>query len=154
MRAFALLVAAAAVGCGGGDDDFTPPTCAAGEVVIEGTVDGATHEAALSGAGSYVFVNALGDDPGQLTVGAGDSEMLSLTWPTLVANGASVDARGRVAAGELDYGNCDDDGFPGTLRMDAGGGGGSFRLTALRPAGDCASAEVDGELIGCFRSPN
>lgn len=40
MRAFALLVAAFALGCGGGDDDFSAPTCSAGEVVIEGTVDG------------------------------------------------------------------------------------------------------------------
>ena len=151
MRAL-VATCLVALGCGGGDDEFSAPSCAAGEVAVEGMLAGESHGAGLSGAGSYIFINALGGDPGNLTVGSG--EMLSLTWPDLVANGDSVDARGHVVIGDLDYGNCDADGYPGTLRMDEGGDGGSFRLVDLRPGADCAAATVEGELVGCFRSPN
>lgn len=150
-----LLLAAAltapAAGCGGGDDDFEAPSCAAGEVAVEGTVDGREESISASGASSYVFVNALGEDNGTLTMtfAAGT---LRLEWPELVADGDSVEARGIVAFG-ASYGNCEDDGFPGTMVMDDSGGGGRFRLTSLRPGG-CESAAVDGELVGCFKSPN
>ena len=151
VRLFVLLALVAA--CGGADDDFDAPTCAPGEVVIEGTIDGGQESASLSGATSYIFVNALSGELGSLTVTFGD-DMLFLEWPDLVANGDSVDARGAVAVSSLSYGNCDDDGFPGTLRMNDEGGGGAFRLTALRPDADCAAPEVSGELTGCFESTN
>lgn len=145
------LSSAAATGCGG-DDDFDAPTCADGEVRLEGTIDGGSESAAQSGFTSYIFVNALGDQLGTLTVNFGGEEMLYLEWPDLIANGDSGDARGSVAFAGLDYGSCDDDGFPGTIRLDQDGDGGAFRLTALHPAGDCAAAAVDGELTGCFRT--
>jgi hypothetical protein len=147
------LLLALFAACGGGDDDFDAPTCAPGEVAIEGTVDGGQESARLSGATSYIFVNALSGELGSLSVAFGD-DMLFLEWPDLVANGDSVDARGAALVSSLSYGNCDDDGFPGTLRMNAEGGGGTFRLTALRPGADCTAAEVSGELTGCFESSN
>ncbi|HEU5061125.1 MAG TPA: hypothetical protein VFU21_31560, partial [Kofleriaceae bacterium] len=111
----ALLVAA----CGGGDDDFDAPACGADQVIIEGTIDGGQESASFSGATGYVFVNALSGELGTLTVTFGADDMLHLEWPDLVANGDSVDARGTVALAGLSYGNCDEDGFPGTLRMNA-----------------------------------
>ena len=150
-----LLVGVVAVlaACGGGDDDFDAPTCAAGEVAIEGSIDGGQESASQSGPSSYIFVNALNGELGSLTVTFGD-DMLLLEWPDLVANGDSVDARGAVAFSSLSYGNCDDDGFPGTLRMNDDGNGGAFRLASLRPDADCAASEVSGELTGCFASSN
>jgi hypothetical protein len=149
---FSLLVSLVAA-CGDADDDFDAPTCAAGEVAIEGTIDGGQESAGLSGPTGYAFINALNGELGSLVVTFGD-DMLFLEWPDLVANGDSVEARGAVAISSLSYGNCDDDGFPGTLRMNAGGGGGTFRLTALHPDADCAAPEVSGELTGCFESTN
>jgi hypothetical protein len=141
------------VGCGGGDaDDFDAPTCAAGEVAIEGTIDGGQESASLSGATGYSFVNAINGELGSLTVTFEAGDRLHLEWPDLVANGDAVDARGTVAFPGLDLGNCEDDGFPGTLRMDPEGDGGSFRLPSLHPGADCAAAEVSGELTGCFAS--
>jgi hypothetical protein len=141
----------ASLGCGG-DDDFDAPTCAAGEVAIDGTIDGGHESASLSGPTSYIFVNALNGELGTLTVTFGADDMLYLEWPDLVADGASVDARGTISLSGLAYGNCDDDGFPGTLRMDSDGNGGSFRLRSLHPGGDCTAAQVSGELTGCFAS--
>lgn len=149
---FLALALAAAAGCGGDDDDFDAPTCAAGEVVVEGTIDGGSESAALSGASSYIFVNALGDSLGTLTVSFGADDMLYLEWPDLIANGDSGEVRGTVALSSLSYGNCDDDGFPGTIRVDEDGDGGAFRLRSLHPDADCAAAAVDGELTGCFRT--
>jgi hypothetical protein len=157
MRCLQTLAAALAPilvlldpGCGGGDDDFDAPTCAAGEVMIEGTIDGGQESAGLSGASSYIFINALNGQLGTLTVAFGADDMLYLEWPDLVANGDSVEARGIIALAGLDYGNCDEDGFPGTIRVNADGNGGAFRLGSLHPGADCAAAEADGELTGCF----
>lgn len=147
------LLLALVAACGDESDDFDAPTCAAGEVAIEGTIDGGQESASLSGPTSYIFVNALNGELGSLTVTFGD-DMLFLEWPDLVANGDSVDARGAVAVSSLSYGNCEDDGFPGTLRMNEEGGGGAFRLTALHAGADCAAPEVSGELTGCFESSN
>lgn len=152
MRSLQIItLAVLLIGCGG-DDDFSAPTCADGEVAIEGTIDGGIESASLSGSTSYAFINALNDQNGTLTVSFGAGEMLYLEWPQLVANGDSVEARGTIALAGLDYGNCDDDGFPGTLRMDDDGDGGTFLLRSLHPAADCSAATVDGELTGCFRS--
>jgi hypothetical protein len=148
--ALVLVLLLGDLGCGGDDDEFDAPTCAAGEVMIEGTIDGGQESAGLSGASSYIFINALNGQLGTLTVTFGADEMLYLEWPDLVANGASVEARGVIALAGLDYGNCDDDGFPGTLRMNADGDGGAFRLGSLHPGADCAAAAAPGELIGCF----
>ena len=149
---FGLVCLAAA--CGGGDDDFEAPTCAAGEVRLEGTVDG-SFEDARSGYDSYIFVNALNGEEGQLDVVFPDGDALSLRFPDLVANGDSVEARGSVGyiSVGLNVGNCEDGGYPGVLRMDEGGGGGAFLLTSLRQGGDdCGGDPVDGEITGCFRS--
>jgi hypothetical protein len=148
----ALALALANLGCGGDDDDFDAPTCAAGEVALDGTIDGGHESASLSGASSYIFVNALNGELGTLTVAFGAEDMLYLEWPDLVADGASVDARGTIAFPDLAFGNCDDDGFPGTLRMNADGNGGTFRLRALHPGADCTAAQVSGEITGCFAS--
>ncbi len=137
------------LGCGG-DDDFDAPTCAAGEVAIDGTIDGGHESASLSGATSYIFVNALNGELGTLTVSFGPDDMLYLEWPELVANGDSIEARGSIAFPGIAYGNCDDDGFPGTLRMNGDGNGGSFRLGSLHAGADCTAALVSGELTGCF----
>src|SRR5262245_26421440 len=83
------------LGCGGGDDDdFDAPTCAAGEVAIDGTIEGGHESASMSGPSGYIFVNALNGELGTLTVTFGAADMLYLEWPDLVADGASVDARG------------------------------------------------------------
>lgn len=151
----ALVLVLLDLGCGGGDDDdFDAPTCAHGEVMVEGTIDGVQESASLSGPRSYIFVNALDDRLGTLTVAFGADDMLHLEWPDLVANGDSVEARGIIALAGLDYGNCDDDGFPGTVRMNADGEGGAFRLRSLHPGADCAAAEASGELTGCFAAPH
>jgi len=151
LLATAALALTTNLGCGG-DDDFDAPTCAAGEVAIDGTIDGGHESASLSGASSYIFVNALNGELGTLTVTFDVDDMLYLEWPELVADGASVDARGTIAFPGLAYGNCDDDGFPGTLRMNADGNGGSFRLRSLHPDADCTATQVSGELTGCFAS--
>ena len=145
-------LAAPTIGCGGGDDDFDAPTCAAGEVALEGTIDGGHESASLSGPTGYIFVNALNGELGTLTVTFGTADRLHLEWPDLVSNGDSVDVRGTIAFPGLDLGNCEDDGYPGTLRMDPEGDGGTFRLHSLRPGADCTAAEVSGELTGCFAS--
>lgn len=149
--ALALGVVSSIAGCGG-DDGFDAPTCSPGEVAIEGSIDGGQESASLSGATSYIFVNAVNGQLGSLTVAFGAEDMLYLEWPDLVADGASVDARGSIAFPGLAYGNCDDDGFPGTLRMNDDGNGGTFRLGSLRPGADCTAAQVSGELTGCFAS--
>jgi hypothetical protein len=144
-----------AAACGGDDDDFEAPTCEDGEVRIQGDVGGASIDDARSGYVSYVFVNALNDDDGQLDVGFAGGDMLSLRFPDLTANGDSVDVRGSVSypSVDLDVGNCDDDGFPGILRLDEGGDGGAFLLTSLRQGDDyCGGDAVTGEITGCFRS--
>ena len=154
-RALVLCSALAApiIGCGGGDDgDFEAPTCAAGEVAIDGTIDGGHESASLSGATGYIFINSLNGELGTLTVTFDTGDRLHLEWPDLVANGDSVDARGAITFPGIDLGNCDEDGYPGTLRMNPEGEGGAFRLPSLRPGADCAAAEVSGELTGCFAS--
>lgn len=145
-------LAAPIIGCGGGDDDFDAPTCAAGEVAIEGTIDGGQESASLSGATGYSFINALDGEPGTLTVTFESGDRLHLEWPDLVSNGDSVDVRGTITFPGIDLGNCEEDGYPGTLRMNQEDDGGSFRLQSLRPGADCAAAEVSGELTGCFAS--
>jgi hypothetical protein len=154
VRALVLCSALAApiIGCGGGDDDFDAPTCAAGEVAIEGTIDGGQESASLSGATSYSFINALNGELGTLTVTFELGDRLHLEWPDLVSNGDSVDVRGAITFPGIDLGNCEEDGYPGTLRMNQEGDGGSFRLQSLRPGADCTAAEVSGELTGCFAS--
>lgn len=146
-----LAVSLLASGCGGDDDDFDAPTCAAGQVMVEGAIDGGQQSASLSGASGYIFVNAINGQLGSLAVSFGE-DMLYLEWPDLVANGSSVDARGTIQFPGLAYGNCDDDGFPGTLRMNADGDGGAFRLRSLHADADCTAPEVSGELTGCFAS--
>lgn len=156
ITSLGLLVWLAA--CGGGDDDFSAPTCSAGEMRLEGDVDG-HFESGQNGPTSYAFINALGDNLGTLVIEFPSGDTLSLEWPDLVANGASVDARGAVdlsATSGLHVGNCADDGFPGTLRMDEEGGGGAFQLNDLRegPSPYCDGAAVSGSITGCFKSPN
>ena len=151
----AIILAMCLAACGGGDDDFEAPSCADGEVRIEGTVDGESVSDVRTSNNGYIFVNALNDDEGQLDVLFGESgeEILQLRWPDLVANGHSVEARGLVGYTDLSVGTCEDDGYPGILRMDDEGGGGTFLLQDLR-AGPvpCEGDPVDGELTGCFRS--
>lgn len=137
--------------CGGGDDDFEAPTCEEGEVRLEG----GSFEDTRSGYTSYIFINALDDQLGQLDIEFPDGDALSLRFPDLTANGDSVEARGSVSypSVELDVGNCEDDGFPGILRLDDDGDGGTFLLTSLRQGSDyCAGDAADGEITGCYRS--
>lgn len=156
----ALLGTALAAGCGGDEGaDFEAPTCDDGQVVITGTVDGDAVDAQAT-AGSYIFVNALGGDPGSLVITAGgiqqdEPKLLSMSWDVLVANGKATDASGAVdfsASGGVHVGNCDSqDGRPGFLRMDADGDGGEFLLRDLYQGADCSQPAVDGEVRGCFR---
>ncbi len=142
--------------CGGdADDDFEAPTCDDGEVRIEGTIAGEAIDEARTGYDGYIFVNALGDDLGQLDVVYADGDALSLRFPDLTANGDSVDVRGSVGflSSGLDVGNCEDDGFPGTLRLDEDGDGGAFHLVGLRDGTPyCEADDIDGDIVGCYRS--
>ncbi|HUS68610.1 MAG TPA: hypothetical protein VMZ28_28940 [Kofleriaceae bacterium] len=155
MRTALGLVFLLAAACGGGDDDFEAPTCEDGEVRLEGDVGGGSFDDSRSGYSSYVFVNALNDEDGQLDIGFPDGDTLSLRFPDLTANGDSVDVRGSVSypSVDLDVGNCEDSGFPGILRLDDDGDGGTFLLTSLREGSDyCDGDGVGGEITGCYRS--
>jgi len=155
MRTLLVLTMCLAA-CGGGDDDFEAPTCGDNEFKLEGSIDDTPISEVRSDYASYVFVNKIGEDLGQLDVTFADDDTLSLRFPDLVANGDSVEARGGLAFIEasLILGNCEDDGFPGILRMDDDGDGGTFLLTSLHRGGvPCNGGLVDGELTGCFRSP-
>ncbi len=145
------------VACGGdGPSDADFPTCAAKEVHAVGTV-GSTLYVFVGFVTGYAFVNAIGGAKGTLdvTMDFGD-RTLHVEWPTLVANGASVASRGSLDTGttpsDFAFGNCDQDGFSGTLELDADGNGGRFVLRALKTKPYCGGQAVTGELLGCFRN--
>jgi hypothetical protein len=123
---------------------------------VEGAIAGESFESDAS-IQLYSFVNKLGEaEPGMLQLGLGSGDVVLLEWDRLVANGDSVDARGTVdfsASSGVHYGNCESDGFPGTLHMDEDGDGGAYRLRRLRAEGSCSASQEDGEIVGCFRSP-
>lgn len=155
MRIASLAIFLIACG-GGGPSDADFPTCAAKEVHAVGTV-GATLYVFVGFVTSYALVNAIGGADGTLDVmmDFGD-RTLDLEWPTLVANGGSVSARGSLDTGTTEtdfaYGNCDQDGFSGSLELDADGGGGRFVLRTLKTKPYCGGQAVAGELLGCFRN--
>lgn len=151
MKRLAVAVLAA---CGGGEDDFDAPTCAPGEVRVEGTVDGIERTATATGSTQFAFINALSEDElGTLSIGFATDDELTLAWPDLVPNGGSVEARGTVKLSDIDLGSCETEGFPGimVLSQELGSDVGKFRLSELRAGADCAAPALAGELRGCWQ---
>lgn len=137
------------------EDDPAPvtyPECEPGEVRWTFVSPDGEQQGAFPADGGYGFVNALGgDDPGFLTIGSMDGQQLRLEWPTLVANGDSVEARGTLEAGDFSAGNCMTGSFVSILTMDESGDGGTFLLRELSSAPFCEGAALEGHIAGCFR---
>jgi hypothetical protein len=154
MRSASLAIFLLACG-GGGPGEADYPTCQAKEVHAIGTVS-STLYVFVGFVTGYALVNAIAGAEGTLDVDMdfGDRN-LHLEWPTLVANGGSVAARGSLDTGttatDFAFGNCDTDAFSGSLELDADGDGGRFLLRALATKPYCGGQSVTGELLGCFR---
>jgi hypothetical protein len=147
MRRFALLLLAT-TGCA---DGFDAPTCATGELRIEGTLDRIPIDVQRTLTG-YVFVNAgFGTDTnGSVELQVGDDRLV-IEFPDLLANGEGGPARGTVNLSGLTAGNCEVQGFPSELRLDSDGNGGQFLLRSL--AMPACGTPASGELAGCYRQP-
>jgi hypothetical protein len=154
MRIVSLAIVLVACGSDGPNEgDF--PTCAAKEVHAVGTV-GPTLYVFVGFVTSYAFINAIGGAKGTLDVTMDFADRrLHVEWPTLVANGSSIAARGSLDTGttatDFAFGNCDQDSFGGRLEVDADGEGGRFVLENLKSKPYCGGQPVTGELLGCFR---
>lgn len=164
MRRFACLLLTGVLACNGdeGDDTDTPssyPSCAAGEIAIEGTVDGADVSARFVYDGSYAWVNDLDDEdeePGTLDIHDAANGALHLEWFGLLANGASTDARGFVdlsPSGGPNYGNCETQELTGTITAGDDGVPGTFVLRDVRAAPYCEQDALEGEIVGCWTEP-
>jgi hypothetical protein len=154
--ALALAVSLGSVAaCGGDDDAVEYPTCAAGEVAVTGLVGDTLHVVKIAWR-SYAFVNAIaGNGTFEADFDLNGPGALRLEWPELVANGAAVDARGRIETADaaLKVGNClDGSAFSGTMTVNEGGEGGRFILRDLHNPPYCGGSSVSGTLAGCFRN--
>lgn len=134
----------------GGDDDFEAPTCSEGTLSVESTTGGGSSGFG-TGLDGHSFVNTSDQEPGTLELYVGTEVVLSLEFQETVPHGGSTAARGEVNFEGTHFGNCGSSDFPGTLRIDEDGEGGTFRLIDLHPQADCNSDQVSGEIVGCFR---
>jgi hypothetical protein len=148
-----LWIAAALLVACGGTSDPAPPTCAAGEVAITGTV-GDIHYDDRRAANPSVFVNAINSEDGSYQAGSSDGgTFVKLTFHELLIDGHSVPARGFVDLsdnGGPNVGNCETGDLPSTISMDADGNGGTFVLRDLHDSPYCSGASRQGALAGCF----
>jgi hypothetical protein len=151
LRAGLVLVTAAACACG--DDHPAPPTCADGELAVEGVLDGEDVSARLATWG-YAWINLPSDTENAYmeVYGEGSTVIAHMEWGVSLAHGQRGDASGWIdlsSQGELDVGNCAADGFVSeiTARED----GADFYLQTLHRPPYCGGAAVDGYLVGCVR---
>ena len=149
-RTLIATITVGSLACGGGSAP-EPPTCAVGEARAAGDPAGGELMTQFA-ITQYVFRNAIGGT-GYVEINRGNSAgELTMDWDELVANGATVPARGQLIAG-TGYGNCVSGPLDSELTMDADGMGATFRLQNLRAGPPFCGEEVSGTIVGCFRSP-
>jgi len=159
MRSALLLLSIAVVlGCGGDDGaaSLGAPTCAAGELKIEGTYDGALVNDSRTGYNTFSFVNAVGSANGMLNIGFPTQEGVLLEFPDFVNDGKKVRARAFInlaAGGGLFGGFCETmTAYTAELLVPKAGGQYEFQVTELRPMEPFCTADlVAADIVGCFR---
>lgn len=138
----------------GCEEDLPPPECGDGEVAIEGEIDGMAVMARTDQTYGHGFAN--GSSGGMELSMVNAEERVEIFIDSLIANGGSGDARGVVSLFSgpelISYGTCPDDGFSGSLTIDADMGPKkiSFVIRDLRKDGDCNQPVVEGTLRGCY----
>ena len=154
----ALVLLSCGLPCCSGDDGaagaFDAPACETGQLVVDGTLDGAPIHEERTSRSLYEFVNAGGGGagtPGHLDIGFASGDRVHFEFADLLANGDAVDANGSVELTSTEgpwVGNCAPDSPASRLALVEEGAGGTFLLRHLRL--DCDGDAVDGELAGCF----
>jgi len=159
MRSALLVLSVALVlGCGGDDGGASlgAPTCNPGELVLEGTFDGALVNDQRTGYNTFSFVNAVGSANGMLNIGFPTQEGVLLEFPDFVNDGKKVRARAFInlaAGGGIFGGFCDTmSSYTAELLVPKAGGQYEFHVTELRAAEPfCTANLVQGDIVGCFR---
>lgn len=165
MRRFLLLALTSACSGGGGEGiEVQESNCQVGRFYYEhdlklGEVAGGTGSLTISG---QAFFNAGITDAngnrmnGKLellnTGGGGPSTIVSIEFEDLLAENATVDARGHVRLDTpgIHAGNCETAGFSG--RITDIGDGWKFTLVDLRASPFCSGSELAGSFAGCVRT--
>lgn len=101
----------------------------------------------------HAFVNKLGSELGYLELGdfgVTGGTHVKLEFDKLLAEGASVDARGSFVVEGIAAGNCETGSFSG--RLTDFGGGWKFTLVDLRAAPFCSGATFSGSFAGCTKT--
>lgn len=144
----ALVFSLGVMGCGGDNGDFEAPTCDPGQVRVAWSDD--AEGGVMAAAPNHVFINAINGDNGYLQASDSDgNELLYLEFPTLVADGDSVSARGHAWTGaDGTYGNCETGDFVSILRKLPDGV--QFLLEDVRMDPFCESEPVGRSLVGCM----
>ncbi len=145
------LLAILLVGCGtSGSDPLAgaPADCQAGQLhFLYAGMDQVYPLANL------VFVNAINNQPGQLHIGMGGSDEVSVVFDQLVPDGGNVAARGfaNLISLSVDVGNCDTAALTGHIEVLANNGGYRFVLTDLHGPPYCTGAAVSGTFAACYK---
>jgi hypothetical protein len=165
MRRFLLVCVVTACGGGGEGLEVQESSCQANRFHYVHDLDlgeTAGGEGDLSADG-LSFINAgftTGDGPpenGVLEIfksgGSGPTTIVHVEFEDLLANGATVDARGYVRLDEqgVHAGNCETAAFTG--RISDFGDGWKFTLVDLHASPYCSGAAIGGSFAGCTRSP-
>lgn len=117
----------------GCEEDLPPPECGDGEVAIEGEIDGMAVMARTDQTYGHGFAN--GSSGGMELSMVNAEERVEIFIDSLIANGGTGDARGVVSLFSgpelISYGTCSDDGFSGSLTIDADMGPKKYRLSSV-----------------------
>lgn len=136
-------------GGAGSEDVSMALSCDPGEIRVRVTDSSGSDTHRFSEL-SHQFINKLGENPGRLEIRT-DGATLQVLFDQPVLNGRSAPARGSLSLDDLEIGNCEADGNPGTLTLDEDGHGGSVVLTQLHQAPYCDEAAESWTLEGCFQ---
>jgi hypothetical protein len=126
-----------------------PSDCASGELHFK--FAGMDQRMPLAG---LIFVNAINNQPGQLHIGQGGSDEISVTFSALVPDGASTSARGfaNLPSAGVDVGNCDSASESGAIEPVKNDGGYRFVIEDLHAAPYCTGAAVSGTFEACYKN--
>jgi len=102
---------------------------------------------------SLIFVNAINGQPGQLHIGMGGSDEISVTFSALVADGATTSSRGfaNLPSAGVDVGNCDTASESGAIEPVKKDGGYRFVIEDLHSAPYCTGAALGGKFEACYK---
>ena len=145
----------------GGDDalGLAPADCTAGQLHYVSTLNASSDEGSTNFT-SYVFVNAINGQDGELDIGdvggQHGGDRVYITFHQLVLNGQTVSARGVVNLPSfgLAGGNCETGSLTGRFEPLKDGHTWRFGLTDLHADPYCTGAAISGEFGGCFRDTN